>query len=123
MHLALLGLHITRPNGRVGAGVGDDDRVLFGVFAQLIADDLRFHRHRIAGAFLLKDGVPILHTVLRFFEELAVLVSLEQRQKQAQRLLRITHQTHIHGRTQSDALRIRVDLHALHCPGFGRYSI
>ncbi len=119
VHLAFFGRHVARPDGGVGAGVGDDDGVFAGTFAELPADDLRLHGCGVIGAFFFDSRAPLLHIALGGFEELPVVVFLEQGKKELKGLSGVAYKAHIGGVAEADALRVGVDLDALGVARFG----
>jgi hypothetical protein len=65
-----------------------------------------------ACAPLLHERAPLLHFLLRFFQEAAILVSTEKGEERLQSPARIPHQTHFDRIAQADARGIDVELDA-----------
>ena len=75
-------------------------------------DHLRLHGHVHPFLLLAQFGLPFGHSLLRFFQEFAIVLALEQRQQLVQHAPAIAHQADLHGITQADTARVEIDLYA-----------
>ena len=90
---------------------GRYNRIVPHQLIQLMGDDLRLHRTVGPRAALLQHLAPSLHALLRLFEEAAVLVHRELRQKSVKDSGRVPNQRALDRGAQADAFRIMVDLY------------
>ena len=82
-------------------------------------DYLRPHWLLLHRALLLHHLVPFLHGLLRFLQEPAIRLAFEQLVYLRERAGTVTNESNINWISQSNALRIEVDLNGFHFSRFG----
>src|SRR3954468_23358241 len=110
MHLPGLYRDVPRPPRRDGAGIARDDGVVAQALAEFMRHHLRLHRLFHEARLLVHDLVPVLHPLLRFFEEAPVGLALEQRQQRREGTPAVADQPDLYWIPQPDALWIELDL-------------
>jgi hypothetical protein len=94
MHLATFGRNLPCPPGRNSSAVAGCNGILRQPLSKLPCDNLRLHGFVTAGGAFFHHLPPLLHSRLRFLEELAIGVSLQQGNKRLQGTAAIPNQTY-----------------------------
>ena len=72
---------------------------------------LRLHGFFHVGGALEHQLIPLLHSLLRFFQEAAVFLALQHRDKFFQGSAAVAYQSDLYRITQSDLDGIKINLH------------